>query len=244
MQGRKRQDESQSSKDEHPPLSSLATMLEAATIEHVSLGDEHETARETQPPHDLDACEALYDDAYKEIERSALSTSLTGLELLQSLRKDNAALSQRSTMEACSRARNLEALRRDSLGHNALLSRSFSDPAPNLKRAMQRNSIICSERNDAKLVKKGSAIGLTSAGVVVNLEGRNAMATPLSGDRSLLNESVESSTEALFAEGSVPLATAAAAYFQIYDEPIATTRDPSTEEPNPDIEGAFVMDLE
>jgi hypothetical protein len=221
-------------------------MLEAATIEDVSQVAGHEVAMGAQSILELDACETFYDNENEVIERSDLSTSLTGLEVLQSLRTSNTALLQRSTTERNPEAGNLQELPRDCLGHNALLSRSFSDPTPNFKRAMPRTSIMYPERSDASPVRNTSPVGLTSAALAANRGGHNDYVISLSGGRSFPIESVDSSTGAPAAEGPISLASTAATFSHIYGEPVvpAHVSDPSMEDTNPDIEGAFVMDLE
>ncbi|GAX10206.1 hypothetical protein FisN_3Lh403 [Fistulifera solaris] len=136
MQSRLKRKESASSQDNHQP-SSLSALMEASTDNSTissPMQQAEDTAQQTK-----NRTVTFYDEDFtRDRPSDMLSTSLTGLEVLQAgFRGSTGASAQQSHALKIAFA-DLDKLPTDESGNNALLSRSLSDPNPEYSSSVTR----------------------------------------------------------------------------------------------------------
>lgn len=230
------------------PTSTLAAMLEGSHLE-----DEPDTAptgaterndglHESRNLADYDESE-LYGD-----RSNMLSTSLTALEVLQSVLRPRDGERTASTTSGGTLSNDFDQLPRDSMGNNALLSRSLSDPTPQLRRLATSPPSV-SGVNQSPLLRGIPTLTLSAVAESQRISGTflspasNVSSSLLSTDRSNLNSfpPLPPSSQNLPAahHPTAPPSPLPATYI--------LPPSPSVDEeeiPDPDVEGAFEMDFE
>lgn len=227
---RKRQDSIDSSRnDAQQPASSLAAMLESSTLE-----DPAEVPGTIPADFAAAAAHSVEEtpaSVFGEVDRAdpdVISMSLTGLEVLHSLRNVSGTSAKVGFLASSQVDRqDLEHLPLDANGNNALLSRTFSDPTPQFRRLDQPYPAYHPTRD---------RISLTS-----NPPGPTTTTTPgpvstSTFDSVTIHDATLSS--ATFAASSIP--ARAEASVPVWEDILA----PPPANDNPDTEGAFEMDLE
>jgi hypothetical protein len=232
MHARKRQDSSDSSRNneaQQQPASSLAAMLESSTLEDPSsapgivLGD---FVAEDAPA-------SVFGEVDSD-EPDVISMSLTGLEVLHSLRNVRGSTSTSTSkvgLDAHAQVArlDLEHLPLDANGHNALLSRSTSDPTPQFRRLDQQYPVYPPTHERIPLPSNPpNPISTTSPGPF----------STATFDSAPIDDDARRTLSANFAASSIPAGADASG--PVWVDVMA----PPAGNENPDTEGAFEMDLE
>jgi hypothetical protein len=240
MHARKRQDSSDSSRNEaqQPPASSLAAMLESSTLEDPSSvpgimpGDFVAAASVLQAE---DAPASVF-GAVDSDEPDVISMSLTGLEVLHSLRNVRGSTSTSTStskvgFDASAQVvqQDLEHLPLDANGHNALLSRSTSDPTSQFRRLDQQYPVHLPTHERSPLPSN------PPGPISTTTPGSFSTAT---FDSAPIDYDARRTLSATFAASSIPAGADASG--PVWDDVMA----PPAGNENPDTEGAFEMDLE
>lgn len=231
LQSRKKKGTSKTAEESSKLTSSLAAMLKDSDAT-----DEPDPS----PAQPVFANSAFYDDS-EEANNNAmyqLSTSLTGLEVLQSCFRSGtsraasaARMESRSLKEELhSKAKGdtlleeLDELPRDSMGNNALLSRSYSDPTPHLQHNRHRVQM------------------LSTRSPMLNSQGH---LLPPMNERAAADQTLRLPGQ-LMASNPTTFGTNAyqATFATPQPEPMETLPANENDGPNPDTEAAFDMDLE
>ncbi len=136
MQSRLKRKESASSQDNHQP-SSLSALMEASTDNSTISSPMQQAEDTTQQTNNRTV--TFYDtDFMRDRPSDMLSTSLTGLEVLQAGFRGNACASVQQSHALKIAFADLDNLPTDESGNDALLSRSLSDPNPDHSPSLTR----------------------------------------------------------------------------------------------------------
>lgn len=140
MQSRVKRKENAPVQDNSQPTSSLSALMEAST-------DDHQVSSPQQAKDTMQQLKnrtvTFYDeDSARNLPADMLSTSLTGLEILQAGFRGNACASAQPNYRPTTTQTNLDKLPRDEFGNNGMLSRSLSDPTPEQARPSPNNSYL------------------------------------------------------------------------------------------------------
>ncbi|GAX16117.1 hypothetical protein FisN_3Hh403 [Fistulifera solaris] len=136
MQSRLKRKESASSQDNHQP-SSLSALMEAST-DNSTISSPMQPAEDTTQQTKNRTVTFYDEDFTRDRPSDMLSTSLTGLEVLQAGFRGTAGASVQPSHALKMAFADLDKLPTDELGNNTLLPRSLSDPNPEHSPSLMR----------------------------------------------------------------------------------------------------------
>jgi hypothetical protein len=256
MHARRRQDSIEN--EAQQPSSSLAAMLESSTLEDQPASGNASTPGDltfiaASVQHVEEAPASVFGEA-DSVEPDVISMSLTGLEVLHSLRHLSGSATQGGHSGGATFVRqDLEHLPLDENGRNAFLSRSVSDPTPQFRRLDQRCPVYPPAPADhVPLPSIATSTFATTPGPFSTATAFDSQPVPMND--------ATTRTAVTFAASSIPAPLADAFPTPIdseFSSPGAAndailasgpgwedSMAPPATNDNPDTEGAFEMDLE